>query len=153
MNETLALALDNYQGFPLSHSQKRGLFDGLGHHCMLFGTAMNEDVEKLRDRYTHLSLLAFAYNKAIHLNSKRIARLEQHLLDIASHVATLRSSLNNVLTTIKSPFDLNVVGQALPALENTVNSFLRTIALVFQNMEDTARGRDTSSLFSCQRFR
>ncbi len=67
---------------------------------MLFGTAMNEVVEELRDRYKHLTLLVSAHNKAIHFNSKHIAGLEQHMHDIPSHAATLRSSLNTVLTTI-----------------------------------------------------
>ncbi len=86
MNETLTLALENYHRFPLSHRQKRGFVDGIGHLSrMLFGTAaMNEDVEELRDRYNHLALLASAHNKAIRFNSKHIARLEQHVHDIAS---------------------------------------------------------------------
>ncbi len=54
----------------LSHRQKRGFIDGIGHLSrMLFGTAMNEDVEELRDRYNHLALLASAHNKAIHFKS------------------------------------------------------------------------------------
>ncbi len=122
-----------------------GFFDGTGHLSrMLFGTAMNEDVEKLRDRYNHLALLASAHNKAIRFNSKNIARLEQHVHGIASYTATLRLSLNNVLTTIKSLYDLNIIGQALPALENAVNSLLRINALVIQNVVDAARGRVTS---------
>ncbi len=50
---------------------------------MLFGTAMNKDVEELRDRYNHLALLASAHNKAMRFNSKHIARLEQYVHDIA----------------------------------------------------------------------
>ncbi len=117
---------------------------------MLFGTAMNEDVEELKDRYNHLDLLASANNKAIRFNSKHIARLEQHVHDIASYTATLRLSLNNVLTTIKSLYDLNIIGQAVHALENTVNS-LRTNALVIQDVVDAARGRVTS-LFPVKDF-
>ncbi len=97
-----ALALENYHGFPLSHRQKQEFSDGIGHLSrMLFGIAMNEDVEELRDRYNHLALLASAHNKAIRFNSKHIGRLEQHVHDISSYTATLRLSLNNVLTTIK----------------------------------------------------
>ncbi len=137
---------------PLSHRQKRGFFDGLGHlSLMLFGTAMNEDVEELRDRYNHLAPLASAHNKAIHFNSKHTARFEQHVHDIASYAATLQSSLNDVLTNIKSLYDLNVAGQALPALENTVNSLLKTNAIVIQNVVDAARG-SFCLFFSCQRF-
>ncbi len=150
MNETLTLALENYHGFPLSHHPKRGFFDGIGHLSgMLFGTAMNKDVEELRNRYSHLALLASAHNKAIRFNSKHTARLEQHVYDIAFCTTTLRLSLNNVLTTIKSHYDLNVVG--VPVLENTVNSLLRTNALVIQNVVDAARGRVTS-LFPVKDF-
>ncbi len=119
---------------------------------MLFGTAMNEDVEELRDRYNQLALLASAHNKAIRFNSKHIARLEQHVHDIASYTATLRLSLNKVFSTIKSLYDLNIIGQALPAMENAVNSLLRTNALVIQNVVDAARGRVTSSLFPVKDF-
>ncbi len=68
---------------------------------MVFGTAVNEEVEEFSDRYNHLALLASAHNKAIRFNSNHIARLEQHVHDIASYTATLRLSLNNILTTIK----------------------------------------------------
>ncbi len=89
MNETLTLALENY------HRQKRGFIDGIGHLSrVLFGAAMNEDVEELRDIYDHLALLASAHNKAIRFNSKHIARLEQHVHDIASYTSTLRLPLN-----------------------------------------------------------
>ncbi len=153
MNETLTLAFENYHGFPLSGRQKRGFIDGIGNLSrMLFGTAMNEDVEELRDRYNHLALLASAHNKAIRFISNHIARLEQHVHDIASYKATLRLSLNNVLITIKSLYDLNIMGQALPTLENTVNSLLRTNALIIQNVVDAARGRATSSLFPVKDF-
>ncbi len=50
---------------------------------MLYGTAMNEDVEKLRDRYNHLDPFASVHNKAMHFTSKHITGLEQHVLDIA----------------------------------------------------------------------
>ncbi len=69
---------------------------------MFFGTAMNEDVEELRDRYNHLVSLASAHNKAIHLNSRNSAKLEQQMHDVAAYTATLRSSLNKVLTSIKN---------------------------------------------------
>ncbi len=153
MNETLTLALENVYGFPLSHRHKRGLFDGLGHLSrMLFGTAMNEDVEELKNRYKHLSLLPSGHNKSIHFNSKHTASPEKHVHDIASNAATLRYSPNNVLTNIKSLYDLNVVDQALLALENTVNLLLKTNALVIQNVVDPARNRVTSSLFPVEDF-
>ncbi len=148
VNETLSLALDNYRDFPLTHRPKRGLFDGIGQLSrMLFGTAMNEDVEELRDRYNHLVSLASAQNKAIILNSRNIARLVQQMHDVGSYTATLRTSLNAVLTSLKNLYAMKVLGQALPALENAVNSLLRTNALVIRDVVDAARGRVTDSLF------
>ncbi len=153
MNETLTLALENYHGFPLLHHHKRGFFDGLGQFSrMLFVTAVNEDVEELRDRYNHLSLLESAHKKAILFNSKYFARPEQHVHDIASYAEILPLSLNNVLSTIKSLLDLDVVGHALPALDNTVNSLLRTNALVIQNVVYAARRRVTFCLFPVKDF-
>ncbi len=148
VNETPSLALDNYRNFPLAHRPKRGLFDGIGQLSrMLFGTAMNEDVEELRDRYNHLVSLASAQNKTIILNSSNIARLEQQMHDVASYTATLRTSLNAVLTSLKKLYAMAVIGQALLPLENAVNSLLSTNALVIRNVVDAARGRVTDSLF------
>ena len=50
---------------------------------MLFGTAMNEDVEDLRENYNQLASIASFNNKAINLNCKKITRLNQHVNDLA----------------------------------------------------------------------
>ncbi len=112
---------------------------------MLFGTVMNEDVKELRDKYNHLVSLASAQNKAITLNSRNIARLEQQMHDVASYTATLRTSFNALLTSHKNLYAMEVIGQALLALENAVNSLLRTNALVIRNVVDAACGRVTDS--------
>ncbi len=52
---------------------------------MLFGTAMDEDVEDLRERYNHLASLVANQNKAINMNSLHIDRLEHVVQDIASY--------------------------------------------------------------------
>ncbi len=58
LNETLNIALDNYADPSFSNSTKRDLINGLGQLSrMLFGTAMDEDVENLRGRYNHLASL------------------------------------------------------------------------------------------------
>ncbi len=70
MNEILTLALENYADVHLSSRSKRGLIDGLGHLSRyLFGTAMDADVQELREQYTYLSKLAEEQNKVINLNS------------------------------------------------------------------------------------
>ena len=49
-------------------------------------------------------------------------------------------------------YDVMVVNQALPALENTVNSILRANNLIIQIIVDGASGRVTSSLFPVKNF-
>ncbi len=77
LNETLNTALDNYADPSFSNCTKRGFINGLGQLSrMLFGTAMDEDVQDLRERYNHLASLAANQNKAINMNSLHINRLE-----------------------------------------------------------------------------
>ncbi len=66
VNETLTLALENYADVHLSSRPKRGLIDGLGHLSQyLFGTAMDADVQELREQYTYISKIAEEQNKVI----------------------------------------------------------------------------------------
>lgn len=49
LNDSITLALENYYGLDVSTLPMPGLFHGCGHLSrMLFGTAMNEDVEELK---------------------------------------------------------------------------------------------------------
>ncbi len=114
VNETITLALNDYHDFSLSHGHKQrpnGVI--VQHSCMLSRTAMNKDVEKLRERHNHLALLDSAHNKTIHLNSKHIATFEQQMHDIAFYAKALQSFLNKVLTNHKNLYELNVSGQAM----------------------------------------
>ena len=148
LNVSITYALDNYYGFDVSNRMKRGLIDGIGHLSrMLFGTAMNEDVEELRERYDQLSSIASLNNKAIELNYKNIARLDLHVQDLIIYTNALRSSLNRVLQQVTSLQGMLTLNQALSILEHTINSFLHTNLLFIQNLVDSARGRVTSSLF------
>ncbi len=63
---------------------------------MLFGTAMDGDVQDLRERYNHLASLAANQNKAINMNSLHINRLEYAIQDIASSSRAVRIALNLV---------------------------------------------------------
>ncbi|MPC60773.1 hypothetical protein E2C01_054829 [Portunus trituberculatus] len=48
VNDTITLALENYEGLSVTNRTKRELIDGIGKLSqMLFGTAMNEDVANL----------------------------------------------------------------------------------------------------------
>ena len=85
---------------------------------------MNEDVEDLRKKYNQLASIVFSNNKAIHLNCKHIARLDQHVDDLTACSRQLRTFITIVVIMVNSMFDVMVVNQALSALENTVNTLL-----------------------------
>ena len=70
----IELALANYTGLDVPNRTKRGLIDDMDKLSrLLFGTAMNKDVEDLRENYNQLVSIASSNNKAIHLNYKQIA--------------------------------------------------------------------------------
>lgn len=148
LNATISLALENYYGLDESNRSKRGLIDGMGHLSrMLFGTAMNEDVEELREKYNLLSSTASTNNRVIGLNCRNIARLEMHVHDFVSHLESMRLFINNVAERADAVQDVLIINQGLSVLENIVNSLLHTNMLVIQNLVDAARGRVSSSLF------
>ncbi len=68
---------------------------------MLFGTAMDEDVEDLRERYNHLASLAANQNKAIDMRSLHINRPEHSIQDIASYSRTVRTALKAVIMNVQ----------------------------------------------------
>ncbi len=151
VNETLSLALENFGDVRLSQRPKRGLIDGLGHLSRyLFGTALDSDVQELRSKYTYLTNIAEAQNKAINLNCRHLARLDRKLQDVANYSNTLRTAVNKVFKSLDSLYTLGVLEQALAALETGVNSILITNNQIIQNIVDASRGRVTSALFPFQ---
>ncbi len=76
---------------------------------MLFGTAMDEDVEYLRDRYNHLTSLTANQNKAININSLYIDRFEHAVQYIASYSRTVRTILNGVIEDVKSLHEMAII--------------------------------------------
>ena len=90
VNDTITSALENYRGLTVTNRTKRGLIDGIGKLSqMLFGTAMNEDVVELRDKYNQLVNVTKANNKAINLNCRNIARLEKQVAELAAYTNLL----------------------------------------------------------------
>ncbi len=154
MNLTLTLALENYADVHLSFHPKRGLIDGLGHLSRyLFGTAMDADVQELREKYTYLSNLAEEQNNVINLNSQNTSRLDRKLQDVVNYTNILRASLNTVLQSMNILYAFEVLEQALAALETSAQSILNTNNQIIQNLVDASRGRVTSSLFPFQDLR
>ncbi len=153
VNETLTLALEKYVDVHLSSHPKRGLIDGLGHLSRyLFGTAMDADVQELREKSTYLSNLAGEQNKVINLNSQNIARLDRKLQDVTNYTNILRAYLNTVFQSMNSLYAFEVLDQALAALETSAQSVLNTNNQIIQNLVDASRGRVTSSLFPSRIF-
>lgn len=115
---------------------------------------MNADVVELRENFNKISLMALEQNKVINLNCVNIAKLEQHVHDLAeySDKLMLTLTLNDVLAEFDGMYSLAVVNQVLPVLENTVTSLTNTNKLIIENIVDAARGRVTSSLFPVRDF-
>ena len=154
VNETVTAALEAYLGVEGPKRVKRGYLDGFGELSRtLFGTAMNKEVVALRERYNHLVSIATANNRAIHINCKKLDRLDQHVKELGLYVNYLGSSMNRILTTMNSMYDFMLLSQALPALENTVNSVLHVNQIIVQNVVDAALGRVTPALLPVQDFR
>ncbi len=113
LNETLNIALDNYADPSFSNRTKRGLINRLGQlFRMLFGTAMDADVQDLRERYNHLASLAANQNKAINMNSLHINILEHAIQDIASYSRAVRIALNLVIEDVKGIHEMALINQA-----------------------------------------
>ncbi len=148
LKETLNIVLDNYIDPSFFNRIKRGFINGLGQlSCMLFGTAMDNDVQDLRERYNHLASLAANQNKAINMNSLHINRLEHEVQDIASYSRAVRIAPNLVIEVVKGIHEMALTNQALPPLESAINTVLHISTLVIQNVVDPDRGKVTYSLF------
>ncbi len=92
---SLTDVLDSYGGLT-SHRAKCGLINGLGQLSRkLFGTAMDEDVIELRQKFYSLIAYASSQSKVITLNSHHIQHIEQHLVDIHSFTHRFVTSLNS----------------------------------------------------------
>ncbi len=153
LNDTISLTSDTYIDLNGPSHAKRGLIDGIGKLSrMLFGMAMDEDVEQLRERYNHLTSITSASYRAIHINCWNIARLEKHVSDLGLYVNQLKSALNNVLTSVDSMYYFMTISQLLPVMETAVNSLLDTNQLVVQNVIDAVHGRVSPTLFPVRDF-
>ncbi len=144
LNDTVALALESYLGLEGPAREKRAWLEDLGEISRdLFCTAMQKDVDELRDRYNQLTILTSANNRAIQINCQRLAKLDRHVSDLGLYVNRLKLRLNEVLATIDSLYHFMVLNQALPSLENAVNSLLHTNQQIMSNVVDAVHGRVT----------
>ena len=104
------MALEIYADLDVINRTKRGLINGVGELSrMLFGTAIDEDVEDLRKKYNELASIASSNNKVIHLNCKQIIRLNQYVDDLAAYSKQLKTSITKVVSNVNSIYNVMVV--------------------------------------------
>ena len=148
LRDTVKDALENYDGFPSNTRSKRGLIDGLGMLSqMMFGTAMDSDVKELQERYNNLAAVAISNRKAVDLNCRNIARLNEGMIKLVNYTNILGASLNKAFLNIDVSYAIDEVFMVLNALENSVNTIMHANDLVLRNVVDASRGRVSSSLF------
>ena len=151
INDSLNIALENFGGLPAANRTKRGFINGLGYLSrMLFGTAMDEDVVELRDRYNQLLTHASTQDKIIKIHSQHITQLEKQVNDITSYTTLLASTIDKLLANFRH---ITLFQQTLDALETAVNTLFRTNTQIIQNLVDASTNRVTSSLFPVKDFR
>ncbi len=90
-NDTIALALESYIGLEGPAREKRAWFEPIEElsQC-LFGTALQKDVDELRNRYNQLANLAAVNNREVHLNCIKLAKLNRHVSDLGLYVNGLK---------------------------------------------------------------
>ncbi len=72
----MAIAMHDYNQHPVHARVKRGLVDLFGYGAIaLIGTAMDEDVQHLRQRYSHLPSIAETKHKFVKFNHNLIHSL------------------------------------------------------------------------------
>ncbi len=153
VNDTVSLALESYVGLDGPARDKRALLEIFGELSRdVFGTAMQSDVDELRDRYNKLTVVANANNRAIQINCQKLARLDRHVAELGMYVNRMKLALDQVFETLNSFYDFLTLTQALPALENTVNSLLHVNQQIINNVVDAAQGRVTPNLFPVKDF-
>ncbi len=153
VNDTLALALESYLGLEGPALEKRAWLEPIGELSNnIFGTAIQRDVDELRDRYNQLTALASADNREVQLNCQKLAKLDQHVSDLGLYVNRLKLGLDRVFASLDSFYHFLVLNQALPSLENVVNSLMHTNQQIINNVVDAANGRVTPTLFPVRDF-
>ena len=152
-NDTVSLALESYIGLEGPARDKRAWLEGIGEISHdLFGTAMQYDVDELRNKYNQLTSLASNNNKAIQINCQKLAKLERHVSDLGLYVNRLQLGINRVLATLDSYYHFLVINQALPILENVAKSLLYHNQQIINNVVDAVHGRVTPDLFPVKDF-
>ncbi len=94
---------------------KRGLVDGIRQlSLMLFGTALDSDVNDLHNRYTET---AISTNKMVQLNCKNIERLNHNIHTFLTYTNQVWTSLSETFARLHEQYAFHKVSLLLSALE------------------------------------
>ena len=75
--------------------------DGIGQvGKMLFGTALDSDVQELQKRYNDLVTAAKSTNKVVELNCKNIDRLNHNVHTLLNYTEQLQSALSEAFAKL-----------------------------------------------------
>ena len=147
LRDLVVAETENYHDVHLRTRVKRGLVDGIGHLSRaLFGTALDSDVEDLRDRYNDLAKAAAVNDKAVKLNSRNIDRLNDNLNKVIDHAKRMEIAVNKAVATLSYKTYLLDILLTLSSLENLVRNIIRLNERLLTNMVDASHSRVTPSL-------
>ena len=153
INDTLSLALESYLGLDGVDRDKQGLVDGIGERSReLFGTSTVKQVVGLREKFNHLLGIASANNRNIRLNCQNLARLDKHVSNVATYLTYLRTAFNELMKEEDTLYAFLTFNQALPTLEDAVNSLVNTNERIMKNVVDATHSRVTPTLFPVHDF-
>ncbi len=141
-------AKTNYSLHPVHARTKRGLLNIVGEAPkLLFGTATDDDVRDLRERYNHVFSFAAHNRRVINLNYMKIAKLQSHLSKLLDYTNKLTSLLNKALQRRDWLTGFLLIDQSLHVIETFINSVSDVSEDIIINMIDAAHGRVTPPLF------
>ena len=147
LNNILAIAMHDFRQHPMHARVKRGLVDLVGYGArMLIGTAMDEDVQDLRQRYSHLLSIAETNKRFVNLNHNIINSLRANVQNLLEYSNQLRDVLDNVNVKMEDLTKLVMLDQAIAVTETRVNNILNQKKTLIANLLDASDGRVTNSL-------
>ncbi len=148
LHGTLNQSQHDYNLYPVHAHTKRGLIYGLGQVFQyLFGTALDEDVQDLREHYNPLINIAATNNRVLNLHHNQPTKLESNLNELLQYSNDLATVLNHALLCLDVINHVVVIDQVLHVFKASLDSVLSINEAIIRNLVDAANGRVTTSLF------
>ena len=145
---TLLHATHDYNVHPVHARSKRGLLNALGRASQyLFGTAMDDDVQDLREHYNKVVTVAAANRKVLNLHNKQISKLGADVQDLLKHANYLTRVLNSAIARLDALTDLFLLDQSLSVLETSLHTVVTNNEAVIRCLVNAANGRVTVEMF------